>query len=197
MGGAHPHALDAMKGLATGNRSGKSAERKQEILTPECILDVCDYVWPEGVALDPCAAKGRRTFAKQNIYGEQIDTGKRRKDGSKIFKWCGEGLTSDWTDRVFINPPYESLHKWLDKSESCVWDRAQEQILLVPVRTNRTWWCEYMSTVPTVIAWLRPLKFVGYDQAFPAPLVLVYTGERKDKFRAAVRSVACYVGGPL
>jgi hypothetical protein len=46
---------------------------------------------------------------------------------------------------------------------------------------------------------LKPLKFKGYTQAFPAPLVLVYRGPNGDAFEGAVRgrNLACTVTGSL
>jgi hypothetical protein len=78
---------------------------------------------------------------------------------------------------------------------------VHEQILLFPVRTNRTWWTEYARAVPSSIAWLRPITFAGYEGSFPAPLVLVHTGTDPNgstlRFRSAVSELSTFVGGPL
>ena len=197
LGGAHPAALrnDAMRGLATGNRDGKAAEREQTILTPWEIVEVCLATWPSGIALDPCTAAGSLVPAARTyniLRGEN-------------------GLELPWHDGSYINMPYNDLEAWLDKStvESvCGISRlldpmfegapgAFEQILLFPVRPNRAWWCEYMSTVPTVVSWLKPLRFEGYESGFPAPLVLVYTGANTEAFREAVAPLSTFVGGRL
>jgi hypothetical protein len=106
-----------------------------------------------------------------------------------------------------VNPPYEDLEDWLHKSTIEVQHGNTEQILLFPVRPNRTWWCKYMAEVATSVAWLKPLKFVGFASGFPAPLVLVHTGvdeqqgrepyPERDNFRAAVADLSTFVGGPL
>jgi hypothetical protein len=44
---------NAMQGLGTGNRAGKPAERKQEIMTPEYIREAVLRTWPGGIALGP------------------------------------------------------------------------------------------------------------------------------------------------
>lgn len=237
MGGAHPNALtlssttstsgvvpraDAMGGLATGNRAGKAAQREQEICTPWEIVDVCLSVWPEGIALDPCASRKALVPATQAYHGIKIATGRTNKDGEEIIRWGGSGLIAPWLQRSYVNPPYEDLEEWLFKS-ACEYAKGRtEQILLFPVRPNRLWWTEYMSTIPTRIAWLKPLVFEGYEHGFPAPLVLVYTGaggvidapaleafeadaqtpalpamDRIETFRRAVLPLSTFVGGPL
>lgn len=177
MGGAHPHALernDAMRGLATGNRTGKSVKREQQIHTPECVLDVCRAVWKSGIYLDPCASP-EASFAE--------------------IEYRERGTEQPWFDRSYINPPYVDLKLWLAKSATEFDAGVVEQILLFPVRPNRKWWCDYMHSDGITAAWLKPLKFVGFDQAFPAPLVLVYTGEQVARFSKAAKPLACHVGG--
>lgn len=167
-----------MQGLATGNRAGKPKLREQEVLTPLSILDVCEGLWG-GIELDPCAAAQRVIARRSYVHPEQ------------------DGLTGLWVDQCYVNPPYKDLKKWLRKSTSEDARGVHEQVLLFPVRPNRVWWCEYMHEVPTSVAWLKPLKFKGYSQAFPAPLVLVYTGYNIDTFEELARPLACYIGGPL
>lgn len=176
MGGAHPHSLernDAMRGLATGNCEGKSAKREQQIHTPECVLDVCRAVWPEGIQLDPCASP-ELSFASTE-YHER-------------------GTLRPWTSGTYVNPPYGNLKDWLAKSVAELNRGIVEQILLFPARPNRIWWCEYMHMDELTTAWLKPLKFRGFDSGFPAPLVLVYTGENRVEFVEAVEPLACYIG---
>lgn len=187
MGGAHPHALaalseeaagDAMQGLATGNRAGKRSDREQDIYTPDSVLEVCRAVWPAGIELDPCASLNCPPLAVRQHYGGEQ----------------GDGLTESWIDGVYFNPPYKDLKAWLAKStKERAYANVVEQIGLFPVRPHRVWWCEYMRVVPTRIAWLKPLKFRYYKQAFPAPLVLVYTGSRTERFTTAVYDLACLI----
>lgn len=177
MGGAHPHALarnDAMRGLATGNRAGKPATREQQIHTPECVLNICRHVWPSGIYLDPCASP-EHSFA--------------------TVEYRNRGTEQRWFDRSYINPPYADLKLWLAKSAAELTSGVSEQILLFPVRPNRVWWCDYMRRDGVTAAWLKPLKFVGFYQAFPAPLVLVYTGNHVARFTKAAKPLACWVGG--
>lgn len=177
MGGAH-----ALTGFATGNREGKPNQREQEIGTPDCLLAVVRQAFGQEINLDPCANPAR-PIALSHYFGERYDTGKKHKDGTAKMAWRGDGLTSPWADKTFFNSPYENLSDWLEKS----FDETKfEQIGLFPVRPNRQWWCSYMASV-NAHAYLKPLKFEGYKQAFPAPLCLAYIGSRKEEFENAVR----------
>lgn len=153
---------DALRGFATGNRAGKPAERKQEVLTPQSVVDVCNAVWGS-IDMDPCYCDGALT----------VTTAAMVCDGA----WCGDGLKTPWRPKAFINPPYNDLKKWLAYGLT----QPREQIWLVPVRTHRTWWRAWRDQLDARFE-LDPLKFVGYDQAFPAPLLLGYMGSNTSAF---------------
>lgn len=168
---------NALQGLATGNRKGKPELREQQIHTPQCVLDICIKLWGE-IHLDPCASPAREQFASECYYAD--------------------GLTRPWSNCCFVNPPYKNLKDWLAKSEQEDGLEIHEQILLFPVRPNRKWWCQYMSPYQgpiTAVAWLKPLKFEGYKQAFPTPLVLVYTGVETQDFESLAKDISCHIGG--
>jgi DNA N-6-adenine-methyltransferase (Dam) len=172
MGSAHPNA---MRGLATG---AEGAVREQQIHTPECVLAVARETFGGTIWLDPCASPAREPFAVYNTY-----------------EASGNGLETEWEHGTFVNPPYKHLKDWLAKSAQHPHD---SHMILCPVRTNRSWWCAYASNV-CAIAWLKPLKFEGYAQAFPAPLCLFYIGGDVHTFAAEVLNagIAHKVTGPL
>lgn len=197
LGGAHPNALkgNAMRGLATGAREGKALKREQTVYTPQVVLDVCIGLWGQ-IMLDPCSGPNSIVPAVEAWYGEEIETGRTGKNGP-ITEWRGPGLVQPWRDCVYVNPPFEVLGEWLDKSSEEYASGASEQVLLFPVRPNRQWWVDYMQTIPSAVAWLKPLPFHGQEQAFPAPLVLVYTGVHTELFRELAEPLSTFVGGPL
>ena len=216
---------NAMTGLATGNREGKKQKREQEIYTPWELLEVPVATWPDGIQLDPCSGPASLVPAANAFRGVRIDTGSRTRDteledgsvlpGEPIYRWGGSGLIARWMQNTYVNPPFEDLEEWLLKSTIEHAKGITEQILLFPVRPNRQWWADYMRTVPTSVAWLRPFCFVGFEQSFPAPCVLVHTGTHVDpsmrgleadpdfglgstlRFRSAVSELSTFVGGPL
>lgn len=156
---------DAMRGLATGNRTGKPAERKQEVLTPQCIVDVCNKVWGQ-IALDPCWCEGSLTNPIHKFEFPATDA-----------------LQAPWIAFSYINPPYKDLKSWLAYGRT----QPAEQIWLVPHRPHRKWWRKWRDHHLTSYCELNPLKFVGYDQAFPAPLLLGYSGSFDGVFMSAAQ----------
>lgn len=167
---AEAHALawdafydqSAMRGLATGNRPGKPAERKQEILTPQVIVDVCAKLWGR-IELDPCYCDGALTNPLYSFTYPAVDA-----------------LKVEWGYKAFINPPYKDLKAWLAHGR----EQKFEQIWLVPVRTHRKWFRAWRDSLGAYVE-MDPIAFVGYDQVFPAPLMLGYKGKKATDFLAA------------
>lgn len=151
---------DAMTGLATGNKT-----RKQDILTPQVVIDFLRALWGD-IILDPCASRDARSVvrAANKVYGPW---------GSDF----GGGLDIPWMDRTYCNPPYKHLRLWLEKAinevSRCANVGDSPRIaLLGPTRGHRSWWHSARDTAHVVME-LKPLTFVGYTGTFPAPLSLL------------------------
>jgi len=157
---------DGLQGLATGNRTGKPAERKQEILTPPEIVNVCKVMWADQISLDPCWCEGSIT--------DPLDRYEYPKQDGLKLPWCGYS---------YINPPYRDLKDWLEYGPT----QPAPQIWLVPVRTHRRWWRHWRDYCTDAYCELDPVKFIGYDQFFPAPLLLGYRGDIPSKFMEVAR----------
>lgn len=155
---------DAMRGLATGNRNGKPAKRKQEILTPVVIREVCRLVWPDGIALGPAGNK-------ESIMGADYQYLPTRGE---------DGLNLPWFPRSFINPPYDDLKKWLAYGMT----QPAQQIWLVPNRTSRPWFREWRNQLNAFVE-LNPIAFHGYVNKAPFPLLLGYVGGSINSFLGA------------
>lgn len=147
MGGAHPNA---MRGLATGAK----LERKQEILSPPEVIQFCLGFWgEESIGLDPCSSGLPEELTKASVA------------------YLKEGLDLPWSDCTYVNPPFKDLKKWMHKA-SIEAEKGHRIVMLCPVRGHRDWWHEYRDTASVEVQ-LKPLKFVGYAGAFPAPLCLL------------------------
>lgn len=91
--------------------------------------------------------------------------------------YCGRGeddlngLVDPWVDRTYCNPPFAELKRWLHTIQH--WAKAPDKRIaaLAPARTHRKWYREAIGGI--TIVELNPLKFQGYDQAFPVPLHLL------------------------
>jgi hypothetical protein len=151
-------ASDRQKKANTVKSMACPGARPQEILTPRAIIDLLP--WP--VELDPCACVGSLVPAKVCYYGQPEDEG---------------GLILPWMDRTYCNPPYKDLKAWLERAqrEHLRLNGQAQFVMLAPVRTHRAWFRSAMAA-GVKIKWLDPVKFHGYDQAFPAPLCLLGWG---------------------
>jgi hypothetical protein len=150
---------NAMGGLATGNRKGKSKGRAQDILTPQSIVDFVREVFGGEIMLDPCATSDERGLV--NAVTEY-------RGGPNHI----DGLLAPWGDHTYCNPPYRELKKWLSKARTEAWPNDWRIAVLCPVRSNRTWWREARDSTSVYIE-LNPVTFVGYDNALPVPMCLM------------------------
>lgn len=121
-------------------------KREQTIFTPQCIIDVVLELYGT-IAFDP-AYGGPEGIVPAEAYTDTM------------------GLVIQWPDRTYCNPPYGELKLWLAHSLK----QTSRHVMLVPVRPHRKWWREWARQADVV--YLNPIKFLGYDQAFPAPLCL-------------------------
>jgi hypothetical protein len=165
---------DAMTGLATGNRAGKPAERKQEILTPASITDFVRELFDGEIALDPCAATDESGYVYGLVEAPAVYLGPE-KHGT-------DGLVGPWTDRTYVNPPFRDLKAWLAKAQlealKSYPGNVRRIVLLAPVRTQRPWYRDAQSSCDARVQ-LNGVKFVGFDGVFPAPLeLLIWNVER-------------------
>lgn len=156
-------------------------DRPQEVYTPAEIRDLLVKLWG-AIRLDPCAGPDSILAPERAYYGEQVDTGRRKKNGQPILEWTGPGLTSPWCDGTYFNPPYNALEDWLAKAVEEA-GLGYEIAGLVPVRTHRAWFRAAVLDRADAVCWLNPVTFLGYDQSFPAPLVLVYWGPSAHMFK--------------
>lgn len=187
----NPDALASLygKGAVAATRTRECVAmpglREQTVFTPWPIVIVLLALWGR-VTYDPChghpgvvlTGPGRKLgkldelLAKGWTHETLVAEGHAVATASLIpaTYWTdSRGLIDLWLDETFCNPPYGTLKDWLE------WAMAQfvDHILLVPVRPNRTWWRKWAASIPAGdLVYLNPLKFVGYEQAFPAPLCL-------------------------
>lgn len=142
---------------------GETEGRLQRIHTPGPVLQAIARLWPEGIALDPSGSPDGLVVAERIVIPPE------------------DGLIIDWPERTYCNPPYDSLETWLSR-----YTRSWEAIMLVPVRTHRRWFRAAMRASSQVV-WLDPLRFVGFEAAFPTGLCFLYRGSR-DLQREAERA---------
>lgn len=91
-----------------------------------------------------------------------------------------DGLTLDWPDRTFVNPPYSRLRStrkygkgWMEKADEEV-KKGKLVVCLIPARTDTVWFHEYVVIPKHEVRFLRKrLRFSGSTQNAPFPSLVV------------------------
>jgi len=114
--------------------------------------------------LDPCSptSNGRTTFVKARAYFTETD----------------DGLSLPWFGHVFCNPPYgRALCHWVTKAyEESRCGNTQTIVMLIPARTNTTFWHQSIVGKAAIFFLKGRLKFGGAEQVAPFPSCLVVWG---------------------
>lgn len=143
----------ALKRMPTGD----TTENEQRIHTPMSILRPVYKLWPEGIACEPYSSPDSLVEAKEK-HGPEFE--------------IKDSLLVSWPERSYINPAYNALQDAFAHGM-----QFDEQLWLIPVRPHRKWWRAARNACDLVV-WLDPIKFVGYEQSFPAALAIFYRGRR-------------------
>lgn len=115
-----------MNNLAPLMSSARTGDiNKDEWQTPLWLYETLDKEFH--FDLDP-AATGENSLADYYFDKEQ------------------NGLTSEWFDSVYVNPPYSQLRKWVQKGFEQARDNptVKRVVMLVPARTDTQAWWQYV-----------------------------------------------------
>lgn len=199
--------------------------RNQTVLTPQTVIDGLLALWPEGIAFD--AAHGPESIvpaAEKTSTRGLLDSWPHRTYANPPYGACLRNPARDGAaahehevskaaekaaakaekrkprsirrpDSIEVAGLGDWLEHQLERSEG-------ESVVLAPVRTHRKWFRAWLRRLGAAV-FLDPLKFEGYAQAFPAPLVLgFYIGPQarialvEERVVAFVRAFA-HLGDPL
>jgi DNA N-6-adenine-methyltransferase (Dam) len=87
--------------------------------------------------------------------------------------WRVDGLTSEWGQSNFVNPPYgNQLPQWLAKGYT-EWQRGKTVVFLVPSRTDTQWWHDYCMQASEIRFIRGRLKFDDQPSSAPFPSAIV------------------------
>lgn len=97
-----------------------------------------------------------------------------------------DGLQVDWGKKNFVNPPFSEIPKWLKKGIEEK-KKGNKSVFLLTARTSSKYWFENVWREATEILFLEGgIKFKGYENRFPIPIVLV----EFDPFKPTASSFA-------
>lgn len=139
------------------------SRESDEWTTPAHVVKRVEEALLGGIDLDPAAEAARGISAARYYTIEE------------------NGFEQEWIGRVFLNPPYSEIEKWVAKllSEYRA-GRSSAAVLLVPGRSD-TQWFSSLDDYPrcNIRGWL---KFGNADNSVPFPSVAFYLGANVDAF---------------
>jgi len=129
------------------------SSNSDEWATPQGIYDSLDMEF--GFTLDPCATKENH---KCNVYYT------KEQDGLKMH-WGGH--------RVFCNPPYSDIAKWVEKAFRETRNDNTLVVMLIPSRTDTKYFHNFIYQRAEVRFVKGRIRFSGKDNApFPSMIVI-------------------------
>ena len=124
-----------------------------EWITPQDLYDKLDNEFH--FTLDPCSTP-------ENAKCE------------KYYTLEDDGLSQEWGGyRVFCNPPYSEIGKWVSKAYEESLKPDTLVVLLIPARTDTKWFHNYISHRSEVRFLKGRLRFSGTDMNAPFPSMVV------------------------
>jgi len=83
-----------------------------------------------------------------------------------------DGLSVEWGQSNFVNPPYKNIIKWMEKAWSEL-DSGKTSVFLVPSRTDSEWFHKYALNASEIRFIRGRLKFGGSPHNAPFPSCIV------------------------
>ena len=133
------------------------SSKSDEWATPQHIFDELDSEF--GFDLDVCANESNHKC--ENYYSIEQD-----------------GLSQDWAGhRVFCNPPYSNIAKWVEKAFYETKSKNTLVVLLIPSRTDTKYFQNYIYNRSEIRFIKGRLKFGNSKNSAPFPsMIVVFRG---------------------
>jgi hypothetical protein len=137
----------------------------EEWYTPSAILEAVYETYENNLQTDPCSPVNNPK-TKANVYYTVED----------------DGLNQTWNGTCFMNPPYGNvIGDWVSKAiDEYLNGGATEVIILVPARTDTTWFQSLVSYPWCAVK--GRLKFSESKNSAPFPSAIFYLGENVKGF---------------
>ena len=88
------------------------------------------------------------------------------------------GLNIDWYGRVFVNPPYNNIPKWLEKAHrELEKGNCEVVVFLLPVDTSTRWFHDYIIGQAEIRFIKGRLRFYNDRPAPFASMVVIFRKE--------------------
>jgi ParB family chromosome partitioning protein len=131
------------------------------------------------IDLDPASCElANETVKAERFYSEQDD-----------------GLTKEWTGRVWMNPPYGSdlIGQFTEKfAKEYTAGNITEGIVLVNNATETAWFCNMMTAASAVVFPRGRIRYNSPTKESNAPIqgqAFIYFGEHYNRFLDVFRGI--------
>tara|TARA_R110000803_G_scaffold14135_2_gene39395 strand:+ start:265 stop:657 length:393 start_codon:yes stop_codon:yes gene_type:complete len=85
------------------------------------------------------------------------------------YEYEVDGLTIEWKDKNFVNPPFSKLKEWSKKINEEA-KKGKEIVLLMPSRTDTKYFHEYLLPLNPKIEFIKGrVKYVDLDNSSTKP----------------------------
>ena len=82
------------------------------------------------------------------------------------------GLSIEWGESNFVNPPYKEIAKWVQKSYM-EWKKGKTVVMLIPSRTDTRWWHDFIMKATEIRFVKGRLCFNDNKKPAPFPSVVI------------------------
>lgn len=111
-----------------------------------------------------------------------------------FFTMEDDGLSQPWKGRVWLNPPYSEVGRWMTKAAAEVAAGNAELIIcLVPARVDARWYRAASAAASVVRVLPQRVKFGGCTDSAPFPSAIIVFGD--DGHRHGTIPKRCVVCG--
>lgn len=123
---------------------------KNDYMTPPELYQMAlDYFQIDKFCLDACCSEfnipARIYYTQEGLFS-----------GGWHQLSDNDGLTGEWFDFTWCNPPFNDCAKWVEKAYKENKEKGLNIAMLIPVRTETRFWHDYILYNPDVeIKWLR------------------------------------------
>lgn len=140
--------------------------------TPDSVYGALNAKY--SFTLDPCATADN--FKHANYFSPE-DNGLERP-------WTYEDdFMGPQPERVFVNPPYSQVEKWIDKGISEMKNNKALSVFLVPARTDTKWFAKAVKSASRIVFVSGRIKFLkdGVScKSPPFPSAIIVFGEQNN-----------------
>lgn len=126
---------------------------------------------------DPCPFAPNPVFENEELPFEYENNFSKTKNG----------LLTNWGGCSFVNPPYSDIKNWCKKAYE-EWKEGKTVVMLIPSRTDTSYWHDYIMKADEIRFIRGRLKFGNSKNSAPFPsAIVVFKGKQTADDRRQIK----------